>query len=375
MTFNAVTSLPTLTVDLQALRDNFSAFQNKIKPSKVAAVVKADAYGLGMKEVAGALISAGCQTFFVAYLEEGIVLHQHLNTLIQRGGEEGAKASYPHTTTADIYVLEGLQPGQQEKYLSYNLRPVLGTNEAVNLWEREGKNKPCALHIDTGMARTGFEARDIEPLRDQLLSLNLCLIMSHYASSDDPFSPQNKQQKESFDRMSRAFPGVPTCLANSHGVSLGKSYWGDIVRVGLGLSGFVSSADLPLKPAASLTAKIIQLRDLQVGQTVGYNATWRADRPTRLATIGIGYADGLPRCLSNKGCFYWGETPLPIRGSISMDFTTIDVTDVSCHTLEMGKSVAFFYDKATLERQAKLSGTISYEILAQMGPRCRRIYI
>lgn len=376
MSINAISSLPILAVDLRAIQDNFSAFQRTCAPSKVAAVIKADAYGLGMKEIAKALVAVGCSTFFVAYLEEGISLRQHLNGFSQAGDKEKPQTFAPKVKAPDIYVLEGLQSGQQKEYLLHNLRPVLGTLESAVLWNAEGREQPCALHIDTGMARTGFEARDIPGLSEERLSsLNLSLIMSHYASSDDPFSLQNENQREAFEKLSRVFPGVPRCLANSHGVFLGRSYQGDMVRVGLGLSGFVPSTDLPLKPAVSLTAKIIQLRDLQVGQMVGYNGTWQAKRPTRLATLGIGYADGLPRSLSNTGCFYWEERKLPIRGAVSMDFTTVDVTDVSCHTLRVGDSVTFFHDMATLVDQAKRAGTISYEILAQIGSRCRRVYI
>lgn len=358
-------SFPVMTVDLAAIRHNFLSFQDSISPSKVSAVVKADAYGLGMKPVSKTLFEAGCETFFVAYLEEGLLLREIFE-------------DHSPTLTADkkpiIYVLEGLQPGHESYYLKAGLQPILGTPDSVERWLRLGNGQPCALHIDTGMARTGFEATEIASLISRLSLLPLSLVMSHYASSDDLSTPQNANQKQCFLDGARLFPGVPTCLASSYGVLLEADYWGDQVRIGLGLSGLLPNSGLDLKPAVTLSAKILQIREIEAGQPVGYNATWRADRVTRLATLGIGYADGLPRALSNKGAFYFGVHALPIRGAVSMDFTTVDVTDVSPHILKGGDTVSFFHDAFSLDQQAKGAQTISYELLTGIGQRCRRLY-
>lgn len=347
-----------MIVDLGALRQNYRFFQREVAPATVAAAVKADAYGIGMPPVAEALWEEGCRTFFVAFLEEGLLLHRLLPQAV-------------------IYILEGLQEGQQEAFVQPNLRPVLGDRRSIELWCSQGASRPCALHIDTGMARTGLEVKEVDGLTEAIRLLKNVLVMTHYASSDHPTSSQNQGQRDQFvDLAARLFPGAQTCLANSHGVFLGANYRGDMVRVGMGLSGLIDPSfhQGQLAPAVEVRAKITQLRTIEAGQRVGYKGTWEAPHTTHLATLGMGYADGVPHSLSNKGAFFHGETLFPIVGAVSMDFTTVDVTKAACNTLKVGGELTFFKDSTSLAWQAKQAGTIGYEMLVRLGQRCQRIY-
>lgn len=353
-----------LTIDLGAIRENYRLLQAMVKPgTQVAGIVKADAYGLGMKEIASVLYQEGCRTFFVADPLEG----QALRTCLP---------------DARIFVFHGVLEGCESLFDASRLIPVLNDLDQVERWSswarRHGEPRAASLHFDTGMTRNGLSARETALLfadRDRLKGLELCMILSHLASSDEMDSPQNKQQWEAFQSIVRHFPGVPASLANSCGLPLGEDYHYDWVRPGLGLYGYATTPQrAALKPALSLQVRIIQIHAVESGQTVGYNATYRAPQKGRLATLGIGYADGVLRSLSNKGAVRWGPFLFPVVGRISMDYMVVDISEAPASLCSVGQWVTLFESCEDLLKWAHEAGTISYEILTLLGRRCYRQY-
>ncbi|MBA4117695.1 MAG: alanine racemase [Candidatus Puniceispirillum sp.] len=345
-------------VDLSAVRHNFRVIQEKIGPTRRAlAVVKAGAYGLGLAPVARALRLAGCRHFVVAFPEEAFALRALLKDV-------------------DIYVLSGAFEGMERQFLAQNLIPVLNDEESLLRWQNVGGSAPCAIHIDTGMARTGLEPKDFERLLDVIQCLNTVCLMSHFAASDLADHPFNETQRARFEALCALMPHVSTCFANSCGLTLGSAFWGDFVRPGLSLYGLApeNAAEYGLRSALQVRARLIQVRTIDAGQSVGYAMTWQAQRPSRIATVAMGYADGLPRDLGNKGCMWLDGQEVPIIGRVSMDFTTLDLTDLPPVQGRVGDWVDLFYDGVTLSRQAQAAGTAPHTFLVGLGPRCARVY-
>ncbi|MCE2950629.1 MAG: alanine racemase [Alphaproteobacteria bacterium] len=344
-------------IDLGAVRHNFTLLQKAHPAQKIAAVIKADAYGLGTAPIARSLALAGCQHFVVAFPEEGLFLRTVLKD-------------------AKIYVLSGAWEGMERTFVNEKLIPVLNDLESAKRWHSAAPGAPCALHVDTGMARTGFETHDLLQEKTFLETLNLQFIMSHYANSDDSHHPSNKAQHDLFDEIARHFPTIPTCLANSCALSLDDTYWGNFVRPGLKLYGL--SPDTVQKdgylPAVRVSTRILQVREITPGQNVGYGNTWAATRPTRLATLAMGYADGLLRTLSNKGHVWIQGQKAPLVGRVSMDFATIDVTDLDPAITAVGSWVDLFYDAKSLYEQAHAADTAPHEFLVGLSTRCTRLY-
>lgn len=352
------TSTCIARINLGAIRHNYRLIQDKIgKDRHVLAVVKADAYGLGIDKIAKALSLAGCTRFVVAFPEEGVILRRILKS-------------------AQIYVLSGAWEGLENLFLQKNLIPIINDENSLRRWHAFGKSAPCAVHIDTGMARTGFEGPDFENLVPLIKELNIVCLMSHYANSEDAHHPFNKQQQERFEKLHALLPHVPTCLANSCALSLEESFWGDFVRPGLSLYGLSpEGAQIQgLKPAVRVNARILQIRELQEGQSVGYGSTWRASCPTRLATIAMGYADGLLRALSNQGYAWIKDTQVPFVGRVSMDFATLDVSHVPSHEASVGSFVDLFYDAKSLHHLALRAHTTPHDFLVGLSNRCTRVY-
>jgi alanine racemase len=345
-------------IDLSSVRHNYQLIQEKVGENRhVLAVVKADAYGLGMAKVAKTLSLAGCTRFVVAFPEEGVLLRNILKD-------------------AQIYVLSGAWAGLENLFLLQNLIPVINDEDSLRRWHALGKGAPCALHMDTGMARTGFEAPDFENLIPFMKELNVVCLMSHYANSEDANHPFNETQRSRFETFHALLPHIPTCLANSCALSLKESFWGDFVRPGLSLYGLSgeNAHNQGLKPAVRVGARIVQIRNLTVGQSVGYGSTWRACRPTRLATLAMGYADGLLRALSNQGYAWIKGAQVPFVGRVSMDFATLDVSDVPPHEASVGDFVDLFYDAKSLHHLALQAHTTPHEFLVGLSSRCARVY-
>ena len=351
-----------LTVDLDAVAANWRLLAARAAPAATAAVVKADAYGLGIAPVARALAAAGTRSFFVALLDEALAL----------------RAALPE---AEIFVLNGPAPGEVADYRAARLVPVLNDPGQLSLWGNACRTSgplPAAIQIDTGMSRLGFSpaetaALSAEPAR--LDGIRIRCWMSHLACAETPDHPLNAQQRESFARILTRLPAAPACLANSSGIFLGAGWHFDMVRPGAALFGLAPTENAvnPMRQVIRLQARILQVRDVDTPQTVGYGATHSVAGAARVATIAVGYADGYLRSLSGRGTAYAGEVALPVIGRVSMDLVTLDITTLP--TLQPGDMVDVIGPCNPVDAVAAAAGTIGYEILTGLGRRYRRHYV
>jgi len=358
-----------LTIDLEALKANWRLLAEKAAPSETGAAVKGNAYGLGIEPVARALWEAGCRSFFVARPVEG----------------EELRAILPE---AVIYVLDGLFPGQAEFYATFDLRPALISIEEAREWAAfgrvYGRRLPCALHADTGINRLGFSMADLEALLNDAFimeGLNIALLMSHLACADEPKHPLNAKQRDVFAEARKLLPGIPASLANSAGIFLGEGFTHDLVRPGIALYGGnpLPGSENPMKPVAHLEGAVMQVRHVKQGEPVGYGATWDAPRPSRIAILGAGYKDGVPRALSSKSLngpaqVFIGGKRCPVIGRISMDMMAIDITDLTPHSVVRGTRAELIGPNIAIDDVASWAGTISYELLTRLGSRYARLY-
>ena len=351
-----------LTVSLPAIAANFDRLRTLAAPARVAAVVKADAYGLGAIQILQALRTAGCSDFFVADLTE-------------------ARALLPYRLGADLYVLNGLQPGAEQMCAALGAIPVINSLEQAERWATTAEHLqrvlPAVLQIDSGMSRLGLQASEVDQLAQRIgwfERINLRLVMSHLACADEAAHPANASQRKRFLELASRLPAAPLSLANSAGAFLPKQFHLDLVRPGLALYGIGSASGDKLLPTFRVDARVIQVRPIEQGTGVGYGLSFKAKRPTRVATIAMGYADGWPRQLSNRGSAYLGHIRLPFAGRVSMDTILLDVTDLPDGALGLGDFVELVGDHQTIEQVAADAGTIPYEILAGLGRRLDRTY-
>jgi alanine racemase len=348
-----------LTVRLGAIGANWRECVRRAGAAKVAGVVKADGYGLGMAQVARALVGQGCDTFFVARLAEGTALRSTL-------------------PRARIFVLDGAPSAAIPALIANNLTPVLNSLAEIAAWSAAGTGLDAAIHIDTGMNRLGLPPEELAILAAEaptrLRNIGLALVMSHLACADDPASPMNATQLSRFRAALAALPPAPASLASSGGVLLGPDYMFDMVRPGLGLYGGNPQNEKPnpFAVVAVLTGRILQLRRVDKGEAVGYGATFRAQRPATLATVALGYADGLMRAIGNRGMGAIKGVRAPIAGRVSMDLVTLDVSDVP--GVSVGGEVEFLGDTISLDDLAGAANTAPYEILTSLGSRIPRHY-
>ena len=360
-----------LRIDLAALADNWRDLARRAAPGRSAAVVKANAYGTGVSEAAPALWGAGARVFFVAHFSEGIAARRVL------------------PAEAAIYVLNGLESGAEPAdYVEHRLAPAIGGEEELKRWSafaaQRGRPSPCAIHLDTGMNRLGFEslARLQSAMETHGATSGADLLMSHFVSSEIPGDPLNQAQIERFEAARAAFPGLAASLANSSGMFLDPSPIYDLGRPGYALYGGnpTPGRPNPMRPVVTLTAAIQQIRSIEAGMSCGYNAQWTAKRPTRLATLLIGYADGLPRGAGATDAKPGAEVAVagrraPLVGRVSMDLTIVDITDLPEGAVRLGDPVEFFGPAIDLDDFATRSGTIGYHLLTSLGPRHQRIYV
>jgi alanine racemase len=360
-----------LRIDLGALAANWRELAKRSAPGRCAAVVKANAYGTGVSEAAPALWEAGARVFFVAHFSEGLAARRVL------------------PVDATIYVLNGLESGADPAdYVEHRLAPVVGGEEELERWSgfarRRGSLSPCALHLDTGMNRLGFEslARLQAAMETHGASSGADLLMSHFVSSEITHDPINPAQIERFEAARAAFPHLPASLANSSGMFLDSSPIYDLARPGYALYGGnpTPGRPNPMRPVVTLTAAIQQIRWIEAGMTCGYNAQWTAKRPTRLATLLIGYADGLPRGAGATDAKPGAEVAVagrrcPLVGRVSMDLAIVDVTDLPKDAVRAGDRVEFFGSTVDLDDFATRCGTIGYHVLTSLGPRYQREYV
>lgn len=358
-----------ITIDLGVLQDNWRVLAKLVAPAECGAVVKADAYGLGAAEVIPALVRAGCRTFFVATPDE-------------------ARAARLLAPKARLFALDGLFPGAAPLLLAADVAPVLSSLDEVMEWAnvgaRSGRRVPAALQVDTGLNRLGLSAGDVKALAADpslLDALDLQLVMSHLACADDPADPHNAKQRTVFNRRRASLPPTSASLAASDGLMLGKTYHYDLVRPGYALYGGQAfrGGPTPVNPVVTVHTRILQLRTLKVGDSVGYSATWRATRRTRLAVVAAGYADGFARALSaasgkTGGTVLVAGQRAPVVGRVSMDLITVDITDVE-GTVSRGDLVTLVGPGLAIEAMGKAAGTIGYEVLTRLGSRFVRCHM
>ena len=345
-----MTAPARLTVDLNALARNFHTLSS-VSGSPAHPVVKADGYGLGAAACAGRLMKEGARTFFVARVSEGVLLRAAL----------GAEPT--------IYILDGCPGDSIPDLRAANLRPVINQPAQQQAWLASGGGA-CAVQIDTGMNRLGFRPEDApEPFE------GVELVMSHLACADDPAEPMNRRQRDAYARVCDRYPGAIRSFANSSGCFLGADFAFDAVRPGISLygGGPEGKPDPRIASVATLTADILQVRDVPVGESVGYSRGFIATRPTRVATCATGYADGLLRSYSRgQGQVWLDGTLLPLLGRVSMDVIAVDITDTDA---ALGDAVELFGANRMLDDAANAAGTISYELLTSILPRVPRVYI
>ncbi|MEX0839367.1 MAG: alanine racemase [Parvibaculum sp.] len=371
-----------LTVDLDAVAANWRAVRAAAPGAEAAAVVKADAYGLGMAAVARRLAGEGCGSFFVADANEGATLRTLLPGIA-------------------IYVLNGLFPGTGALYRKAGLTPCLASMAELAEWRDEarcaGETLPAVLHFDTGINRLGMSAQDAAAIaEDGALSdgVDVRLIMSHLACADDAASPKNGEQLGRFRALLEAlgprFPGARASLANSPGVFLGPDYHFDLVRPGVGLYGGnpLSGRANPFRPAVTVEARVIALRTLTAGETVGYGAAWAAKGPARIAVLSAGYADGYFRALGRAsapesgagsqekgGQAHIAGYTVPVAGRVSMDMLALDVSAVPEGLIRRGDMAELIGPTISVDDVGLRAGTIGYEILTSLGRRYIRRYV
>ncbi len=357
-----------LTIDLDAIAANWSILASRAVPAECAAVVKADAYGCGLPAVTRRLAAAGCKTFFVATLDEARL----------------ARKAAPQAT---IYVLDGFFSNCGDAFAELDCRPVIGDLGELAEWDAfrrtSGWRGPAAIQIDTGMNRLGLTIPEAQGLIPLVLKGNgdICLVMSHLASAEDLRQPSNARQLEAFREIAAQFTGVPASLANSSGIFLGPQFLFDMVRPGAALYGInpTPEADTPMHSVVHLKARVAQIRSVQKGASVGYGGLWTARRPTKLAIVAAGYADGYFRAGSGIDGMRSAEAMVagqrcPIAGRISMDMMAIDITDVPPGALRRGQFVTLIGDGITVDELAHHFGTIGYEVLTSLGHRYARVY-
>ncbi|MFO1083577.1 MAG: alanine racemase [Reyranellaceae bacterium] len=358
-----------LTIDLGAIAANWRGLRDAGRadgrPIDCAAVLKADAYGTGAAMVGPRLAAEGCRQFFVAHIDEGIAL----------------RAVVPDHP---ICVLNGLLPGTDGDFVEHRLTPALNHLGQLNAWRAAAQrfNRPldAIIHIDTGMHRLGFSPDEAQMLineRGRLRGLRLALLMSHLVASEEQGNPVNGEQLSRFRNFVRAMPGAPASLANSSGIFLGPDYHFDLLRPGAALYGInpLPGQANPMLPVVSLHARILQTRRIDAFQTVGYGGAWRSARPSRIATIALGYADGYFRTLIHRTHVYLAGHRVPVIGRISMDLVTIDVTDIPESECQLGSAVEVLGAHVTAEDLADHARTNAYEVMTALGRRYARLYV
>jgi len=356
-----------LTVDLAAIVANWRALGARLLAAECAAVVKANAYGLGLAQVTAALAQAGCKTFFVADLAEA-------RTVRSRAPE------------AAIYVLDGFTPDWGDGIIDVNARPVINSTTELAEWDAfvaaHSWRGGAALQVDTGMRRLGITPEEAAALAPRVHTENhgVALLMSHLACAQNPDSPLNARQIALFRELHALYPGVPASLANSSGIFLGDAAHFDLARPGAALYGVnpTPGQPNPMQSVLELTGRILQLRGVARDDTVGYDATWTAKRPSRIAVAALGYADGLLRAGSGSdersgGAAIVAGKRCPIVGRISMDLVCIDVTDVE-GAVHRGDPATVIGGEIGIDDVAAAAGTIGYEILTRLGLRSHVVY-
>ena len=354
-----------LSIDLGALARNWRALDKVSAGALTAAVVKADAYGTGIEQASKALHAAGARFFFVATPDEGMAV----------------RAAVPD---AHIFILYGLYPGAANLYIRQNLMPVLSSMSMLEEWMAKcierNEAYPAAFHFDTGINRLGFRLNEASLVRESIEKLGYApqMVMSHLACADTPNHEKNRTQLALFGSVMAQFPGIPASLANSAGLMTGRDYHFQMVRLYGGRA--VNGRKNPMQPVVTLHVPILQVTEGRTGETVGYGATYTLNRPSKLAVLGYGYADGFLRALSGTNPRPGGKVFIrgkhcPVIGRISMDLTVVDVTELGSDLPTPGEGAEVLGANVSVDDQADAAGTIGYEILTSLKGRYSRNYV
>lgn len=367
-----MTTAPRLTIDLSALAANWQFLDTQSPEAETAAVVKANAYGLGIEAVVPVLSEAGCNTFFTAMVEEGVRVRKCL-------------------PEANVFILNGIFSDTITTAIEHDLQPVLSTHDQISIWAAMANGKPCAIHVDTGMNRLGLEmdeARKFSENTSLIKKSGAALLMSHLACSDDPEHPQNASQLANFQELVGLFPMLKPSFANSAAILSNADTHFELTRPGIAMYGgeAVNDAPNPMRVVVKSEARVLQIRNAKKGEGVGYGAAHILDRDSKIAVCSAGYADGYHRASSGCGVpvrgvkevggfGQWGEHKVPLIGRVSMDLTEFDVTDVPDEDLKNTKWVELFGPNILLDDAARASGTIGHEFLTGIGGRFTREYL
>ncbi len=341
-------AIGTATINLNAIRKNWQKLRS-MSSNDAAAVVKANAYGLGLKQVAEALYAEGARIYFVATAEEGAELRSSLGEI------------------PEIYVFSGHMTGDTELIRNYTLIPLINSIEQLSRHNELLREKKFGVQLDTGMNRLGMEPMEWETVKELTLSLNLVLIMSHLACADEPEHKMNSKQLNTFLMLTNKI-NIKKSLAATGGILLGPEYHFDLTRPGIGIYGCSPMKDC--LPVLNIDIPVIQIRDIESGETVGYGNTWTSPSKKKIATISAGYADGIFRSTGQKTRLYFGEIGCPIIGRISMDLIGVDITSL---TVEPDR-LELINSQQTIDKIADGAGTIGYEFLTSLGQRYDRKY-
>lgn len=360
------TAASLLHIDLEAVAENYRLLKSKLGATQCGAAMKADGYGLGAAEVAPVLVTQGCRVFFVATIEEGIRLRELLAA-----------------ADIEIVVLGGILAGTEATFVEHLLTPVANDPGQIDRWRahcgRLGKPLKAMLHVDTGMNRLGLSPTDLDRVArgpEVFEGAHWSHVISHLARADEPLNPANEEQLGKFESARARLPISGASFANSGAVFFGPRYHFDLARPGIAIYGGnpFDAEPNPMRQTVRLLGRILQVRDVTPGMTVGYGGTHEVTRPGRVATVAAGYADGYLRSGGGKAHVYLGQTRLPVIGRISMDVITVDVTSVSPEDAQPGRFMELLGPRVTPDDAGAAAGTISYEFLTSLGRRYHRVY-
>jgi alanine racemase len=358
-----------LTVDLGALKRNWLALDKVSRGALTGAVVKADAYGTGIAQASRAFYEAGARFFFAATPDEGIAV----------------RAALPEDS--HIFILSGLYPGSAALYVGERLMPCIGSIQMLEEWLNaclaSNQALPAALHFDTGINRLGFRLNETSIVKRMIEQVGYApqMIMSHLACADTPAHEKNRTQLALFTSVMAQFPGIPASLSNSAGLMTNRENHFQMVRPGIALYGgrAVAGRRNPMAPVVTLEAPVLMTKDIKTGETVGYGALQTMARDSRIAVVGIGYADGFFRSLSSSNNHRGSSVviqgqPCPVVGRVSMDMIGVDVTDLP-RIPAPGDMAEIIGKQVTVDDHADVANTIGYEVLTSMKGRYSRNYV
>ena len=351
-----------LQINLAALQRNYQKICSIAEGAESAGVVKANGYGLGAVEVVKALYKVGCRKFFVAHLQEAVLLREAYKDI-------------------DIYVLNGLMTGKAKDFLAHNIYPALNNLQDISMWKTQ--NSPCIIHFDTGMNRLGLGTIEtkafLEEKEEHLKSLDVHFIMSHFSSADENDHPETERQAKQFAELRKKLPETKVSLCNSAGVFVDPSYHYDLVRPGMALYGLnpTPHLDNPMERVVDLQTRVLNIQEAQAREHVGYGATYQLKERELLATVNLGYADGFFRSLGQKGVLFWNGIACPIRGRISMDLVTVSIEHLKEGKPNIGDMLEVIGPSKSPDQLAEdvYGGTIGYEVLTSLGHRYHKVYV